>query len=477
MWSPLSRRGGGLPLYKQVEALIEGAVADGRLGGGERLPSERRLCALLGVNRSTVIQALDELADRGVLLRRRGSGTYVNGDKWGVQQYPVLNWRPPVLGTRPGGQAARIAACREEARRAGRLLCDLAGSDLPPDLAPDAAVPEGSWRELLRQELDEESSLVGLLEFREAVRDHLRECLDLETDADQILITSGARQALFLITQCLLRPGEAVGMEAPSYFYSLPLFQAAGLRLFAIPTDKEGVLPDELDDLITRRGLRMVFLNPAFQNPSGHVMSESRKRVVLRLCSARRVPIVEDDAYSLLAFSPQAGAAHGSPAFLRQADTAPIKRFDAHGQTLYIGSVSSYMGRNVRAGWLVAPRGVVQKLADVRRQMDAGLSVLPQILAGHFLRHDLAGRLGPLRAELARRALALRQTLDDILPAHAAYDPPEGGMHLYLRPHPDAGTGDDILEALLGHNILPAPGAEFGDAEGRFRLNFGQYRG
>lgn len=464
MWSPISRHGGGLPLYKQVEALIEGAVADGRLGGGERLPSERRLCALLGVNRSTVIQALDELADRGVLLRRRGSGTYVNGDKWGVQQYPVLNWRPPVLGTRLGGQAARIAACREEARRAGRLLCDLSGSDLPPDLAPDAAVPEGSWRELLRQELDEESSLVGLPEFREAVRDHLRECLDLETDAEQILITSGARQALFLITQCLLRPGDAVGMEAPSYFYSLPLFQAAGLRLFAIPTDGEGILLDGLDDLITRRGLRMVFLNPVFQNPSGHVMSESRKRAVLHLCSARHVPIVEDDAYSLLSFSPQA-------------DAAPIKRFDAYGQTLYIGSVSSYMGRNVRAGWLVAPRGVVRKLADVRRQMDAGLSVLPQILAGHFLRHDLAGRLGPLRTELTRRAAALRQTLDAILPPGATYDPPQGGLHLYLRPHPDAGTGDDILNALLGHTILPAPGAEFGDAEGRFRLNFGHFRG
>ena len=119
MWSSLSRRSGGLPLYKQVEALIEGAIADGRLGGGERLPSERRLCALLGVNRSTVIQALDDLADRGVLLRRRGSGTYVNGDKWGVQQYPVLNWRPPVLGARPGGQAARIVDYQEEARRAG----------------------------------------------------------------------------------------------------------------------------------------------------------------------------------------------------------------------------------------------------------------------------------------------------------------------------------------------------------------------
>ena len=93
------------------------------------------------------------------------------------------------------------------------------------------------------------------------------------------------------------------------------------------------------------------------------------------------------------------------------------------------------------------------------------------------LRAGLAGRLGPLRAELARRALALRQTLDAILPAHTAYDPPVGGLHLYLRPHPDAGTGDDILEALLNHNFLPAPGAEFGDAEGRFRLNFGHFRG
>ena len=91
------------PLYRQIIALIENALENGLIGGEERLPSERKLAALLGVNRSTVLRAIQELTDRGILLRRLGSGTYVNGEKWGLQHYPILNWREPLaLRAAPG---------------------------------------------------------------------------------------------------------------------------------------------------------------------------------------------------------------------------------------------------------------------------------------------------------------------------------------------------------------------------------------
>ncbi len=472
MWTRLTKEPGGTALYKQAAACIEGAIESGLLAGGERLPSERRLCSLLGVNRSTIIHALAELTDRGVLLRRQGSGTYVNHEKWGLQQYPILNWQPPAaLRTAQGAgeYASRVARRKEEARlqgqtMPGKALWDLAGSDLAGDLSPAVAMPELSWREVLGREMDAESSLLGLSAFREVVRGHLKRNAGLAAEHDEILITSGAQQALFLITQCLLRPGDAVGIEAPSYFYSLPVFQAAGLRLFAIHTDSEGIEPGGLDAVVSRRGLKMIFLNPSFQNPTGRVMSARRKEAVLGYCAAGHIPIVEDDAYSLLGFG---GAG----------DLTPLKSLDAHGRVLYVGSLSSYMGKNIRAGWLVAPSGVIRRLAAVRSQIDANLSVLPQLLAGHYLETAEAAHRAFLQTALARRAAALQERLAP-LAGTFAWEKPCGGFYLYLRAKEEArakgapSNQPDPLQALLDLGIIPAPGTECGDAEGRFRLNF-----
>jgi DNA-binding transcriptional MocR family regulator len=452
LWTLSGDDPASLPLYKRIIALIERGIENGLLYAGQRLPSERRLCALLGVNRSTVIHALSDLEDRGLLLRRQGSGTFVNGKKWGVQHYPVLNWLPRA----PGGAQRIFSAGRRRERTPEPGLLDLSGSDLAVDLKPCMRMPEGSWQEVLRQELDEESSLTGLPSFKEAICEHLRRFAGLEAERDQVLVTSGAQQSLFLITQCLLRPGDAVGLETPSYFYSLPVFQAAGLRLFAIPTDGEGICPEGLDDVVSRRRIRMVFLNPVFQNPTGHVMSAGRKRDILRYCSARRIPIVEDDAYSLLAF-PGAG------------DTRPLKSLDRQGQVLYIGSLSSYMGKNLRAGWLIAPRSVTGKLAEARLQMDAGLSVLPQILAWRYLRTAWPEHGNFLRRELERRAAALQEHLRAALPGTLAFSPARGGFYLYARALEGAGRA---LAALREHGIVPAAGEDFGDREGSFRLNF-----
>ncbi len=468
MWILPKRSDKKLPLYKQVIGLIEQAVENGLLGGGERLPSERRLGDLLGVNRSTIIRALENLAERGILLRRQGSGTYVNNEKWGVQKYPALNWLPSAMPEaerfdRCGAAVGQSGYRRGKINKSGNLasaIRDLSSEDLPGTLLPSITLPEGSWQDILRRELDDESSLTGLATFKEAVRGHLRRGLGLEVEPGQLLITSGARQAFFLIAQCLLRPGDAIGIEAPSYFYSLPVFQAAGLRLFAIPTDERGITPDGLDMVTCRRGLKMIFLNPVFQNPTGHVMDLRRKREIFNYCAARHIPIVEDDAYSQLAFC-------------ANTDIAPIKSLDRHGQALYIGSLSSYMGKSIRAGWLAAPEGVVRKLALARQCIDAGPSVLPQFMAGHYLDSAATWHMSFLRAELTRRAAALERELAG-LRGEFSWAAPQGGFYFYLRAEDTARTrgGPPPLERLWQCGIIAASGVDFGGTANELRLNF-----
>ncbi len=141
------------PLYQRIIRHIEEAVASGRLAPGERLPPERDLARLLGVNRSTIIHALDALADRGVLIRKQGSGTYVHKEKWVVQSYARLKWQEapallPVVRDTPFQRKA--ALLRRQAARAGLPIHDLSGDDLAPDLLPQIALSDASRDTLIR---------------------------------------------------------------------------------------------------------------------------------------------------------------------------------------------------------------------------------------------------------------------------------------------------------------------------------------
>ena len=221
---------------------------------------------------------------------------------------------------------------------------------------------------------------------------------------------------------------------------------------------------DGLDALNARRSLRMIFINPMFQNPTGSRMSARRKRDLLEYCSARHIPIVEDDAYSQLSF--ESGL-----------DVTPLKALDTREQVIYAGSLSSYAGRSLRAGWMVGPGSLVARLAGVRHLMDAGLSALPQILAQEYLAGTFFSHRQALRATLAARADSLCRYLDDKRAQgqfHISFERPRGGLYLYARP--ERGTdGQTVLDALLDEGIIAAPGRDFGDPSGGFRLNFSHF--
>lgn len=452
-----------LPLHKQTVRLIEDAIAGGTLAPGERLPSERNLARLLGVNRSTVILALDELADRGILLRKRGSGTYVTTEKWGVQSFAQVTWRqPPALlqPLRDNVFYREAAMLREEAARRGEELLDLSPDQIASDLLPEMRIPEHSWEEAVRAEQGNEAAHLGLAAFRETVQRFLRDALGLNAPLEEILITTGSRQAVFLITQCLLKPGDAVGVEAPSYYYSLPLFQAAGLRLYALPMDSGGVTLEGLEALAARRSIKMLFLNPVFQNPTGSVMGAARKKAVLDFCAKTHIPIVEDDAYSLLPFSPHT-------------DIRPLKAQDMKNQVLYAGSLSSYAGRNLRTGWLIAPPGVINTLAQARHMMDAGLSALPQLLGAEYLEHTAAAHIPAARKTLAERAARTAEHLREVFGDALTFTPPAGGLYLYAKARET--EAEKLRREFLRQGIIPALGEEFGDPKPSFRLNCSLY--
>ncbi|KOP64013.1 GntR family transcriptional regulator [Bacillus sp. FJAT-18019] len=458
MWKP--DRNSTDPLYQQIANDLEQRISYGEFPPGSLLPSERKLAEQLGVNRSTVVLAYSELRALGIIESRSGSGTRVSSSKWGATPKHTPNWHRYAEGGSFLPNPPFLRRIREALAQDPNLI-DFASGELASDL-----VPVQEMNALMSQ--NPSMTYFGYVNpqgygpLRQALVRYLAQYRGIHTTESSILITSGSQQSLYLITQCLLSPGDAVAIEDPSYCYSLPMFQSAGLRLFRLPVDERGVQPEDIGSLYKKHRIKMIFINPNFQNPTGTLMDQERRAQLLNTASELGLPIVEDDPYSLTAYQCE--------------PPAPLKSADTLGSVLYIGSFSKMAASGLRVGWMVAPNSVVERLADARQQMDFGLSVVPQSLAGQFLASSyFAPHLDRLRMNLLyKRDLlieALRKELQDLVEFHV----PEGGHHLWCRIVPEV-NDSKLLEASIQNGVIVAPGSVYGSTTGYVRFTFARAR-
>ncbi|WP_271750062.1 PLP-dependent aminotransferase family protein [Cohnella sp. JJ-181] len=452
MWQP--DRGLDKPVYRQIADYFEQRIMRGELTAGSTLPAERKMAAELGVNRTTVIQAYEELRAAGLVVRKAGSGTTVAGGA--ASPLRSADWRRYLdVGTMlPNSDAMRRirAGLRKEAG-----LVDFASGELSETLFPGETIRGIFAGQPYDGPLGYDDPQ-GYGPFREALASFLSRHLRIGASASSLLITSGSQQSLFLIMQCLLNHGDDVAVETPSYCFSLPLLQSAGLRVHPLPVGAEGIDPDDVARLHRRHRLKMLFLNPNYQNPTGTVLAADRRRRLLQIAEDAGIPIVEDDPFSLTAFD-------GKPPL-------PLKAEDPGGRILYVGSLSKIAASGLRVGWLAGPQEIVSRLADARQQMDFGMSVIPQWLAAKLIRGDVFDRqIGRLRAQLAARMDELRVSLDYHLADLVSYAPPGGGLNLWVK---WLGEGDPrqlrTLERALAAGVAYVPGQVFGAEEASLRL-------
>ncbi|CAH0122259.1 HTH-type transcriptional regulator NorG [Paenibacillus sp. CECT 9249] len=444
------------PLYQQIADDIERRISYGEFPPGSMLPSERKLAEQLGVNRSTVILAYAELRSLGIIESRSGSGTRVNKYKWGATPKHTPNWHRYVEG---GSFLPNLPFLRRirEALQQNKTLIDFASGELGADISPvheiNTLIGEHYYTEYLGYDNPQ-----GYVPLRETLVPYLRQYRGIETSDSSILVTSGSQQSLYLITQCLLAPGDAVAIEDPSYCYSLPMFQSAGLRLFRLPVDAKGINPEDVRSLYKKHRIKMVFINPNYQNPTGTVLDTERRKELLNVASELGLPIVEDDPFSLTAYD-------GTP-------PKPLKSMDSIGSVLYIGSFSKIAASGLRVGWMVAPHSVVKRLADARQQMDFGLSVVPQQIAAQFLKSSyIRPHLERLRTQLIFKRDLLVEALRKELPDSVRFSVPEGGLHLWCNILPEVNDAK-LLEEAIRHGVVFVPGSVYGSDSGYVRFTY-----
>ncbi|WP_035102368.1 PLP-dependent aminotransferase family protein [Aneurinibacillus terranovensis] len=451
-------RESSVPLFRQIASYFEKRIINGELSPGMPLPPERKLAEQVGVHRDTITAAYEELRAAGLIQSVRGSGTRVSEHLWGLSLKSFPNWHQYTNGgfflpTRP------LVKRMKEAGKEHNTI-NLAGGEPSPDLLPSKTIDS-----LLRQ-LSLPFPLgypdpKGEKTLRRALSAHLMLNYGITADPDEILITSGAQQALLLIAQCLLRPGDAIAMEGPSYTYSLPLFASAGLRLFRLPLDEQGLLPDEVVNVYRKHRIRMVFTNPTYQNPTGTTLSLTRRKQLLTICEELRLPIVEDDAYGALTLGKSPAPPPPLHALNRQ-----------EGMVMYVGSLSKTVAPGIRIGWIIGSRAVIERLADAKQQMDFGTSAILQQLAQMYLSStQWETHVKELRASLTFRRDAMLNALEAVVGDQVKWTVPSGSYHMWCR-IPWEVDEEKLMECGIKNGVLFSPGGVYGAEKGFVRLTF-----
>ncbi|ARK32324.1 MocR-like pyridoxine biosynthesis transcription factor PdxR [Halalkalibacter krulwichiae] len=445
------------PLYQQIAEYFERQISSGNLPPSSTLPSERALATKYSVNRSTIVAAYDELQAMGLVNRVKGSGTIVSSNIWGRLNKRIPNWNQYVDVGSFLPNVPIVQRLREETK--GQNVINLMSGELSDELFPNeqfqTILSERPFREHLGYDDPQ-----GSLKLREAIEDHVRDYRKIDTTASSILITSGAQQALHLIVQGLLQQGDAVAIEDPSYSYTLPLFRSAGLKVFHLKVDNDGVNPSDLVALHKKHRIRMVFLNPIFQNPTGAVLSEERRKQIVDISAQFGIPIIEDDPYSLTAFS-----GGGLP---------PLKSSDQNGNVLYISSLSKTVASGLRIGWIIGPAPVILRLADIKQQVDFGHSVFPQWVAKEFLRSSYFDEhIQTLRKKLEERKKELVNSLQEFLSDQVEFVQPQGGIHLWCK---IKGLKNEnlLMEESIKRGVVYTPGRILGSQSGYVRFTYGR---
>jgi DNA-binding transcriptional MocR family regulator len=429
----------GDPLYRQVIRAIEDGIRAGRFRVGHRLPAERRLADALGVSRTTVTGAYQELEARGLLRGHVGRGTVVVGT-------------PPDMPREPFPWAQRLSPL---ALRAAPV------SVATPRARADTIAFESGWPDPGVYPLDALESLLDALPGRHSSELYLsappagdpllREAVSrwlgsrgVRCEPDEVLVTAGALEGINVLARAFLSPGDVVLTESLSFQCALVAFRWAGAEVVGIPMDHDGVLPGPLEEAMARYRPKLFYTIPTFHNPTGAVLTHERRRQVLELAARYRVPVVESDLYGEL--------------FFEQAPPPRLKALDG-GVVILQGSFSKIVVPGLRVGWLVAPREAVGPLTVAKEFVDLHSPRLTQRLVAGFLDTHVERHLAELRVAARLRRDRLVAGLHEHCP-DLELRIPAGGYYLWAR-LPAPVTTAELVPVAAEHGVTIRPEAQF----------------
>jgi 2-aminoadipate transaminase len=427
------------PLYRQISQGLREAIASGELAEGSRLPPERAMAKELGVNRTTIMNAYNELASEGLIERHVGRGTlvkraYFNQEEtsfyqdmpsWllglASPQYPQSETKQNTIGITGQYQlyANNVEMLVDGKEGKNGEMISFAQAAPALDLFPVEQIRTLINEGLMdaRQSAFGYCPVEGLQSLRRGIAERMRK-RGVSVDVSNILILSGSTQGIGLIGRFLLHPGDEVVVEVPTYLGAIQTFRELGAKIIGIPTDNEGMRVDLLETILTRRQPRLIYTLPTFQNPTGVVMPLERRRRLLLLSQRYQIPILEDDAYGEIYFEGE--------------EPQPLKAFDTHGNVLYLSTYSKTLAPGLRIAWLAAPEPVIERLSLHKQVFDLNTNAFGQWIVSELLRRSLFDEhLLMIREVYKKKCASMLQAIEAYWPPGIRINQPLGGFHLW----------------------------------------------
>ena len=443
-----------LPLFRQLYAAIKQAILSGAIPAGMQLPPSRDFCLSLFISRQTVLNAYELLLAEGYLLGSVGKGTYVNVDlpvKSTIRQTiqtRKLQGIEPSLSKRglrfvdPAG----LTRFHQDKTRAFRV--SMPGLDVFP-FDVWMRLETRRWRH--HEDRLGYSDPAGYQPLRELLAVYLRASRGVNCSPEQIIMTSGSQQALYLLSTVLLDPEDAAWVESPGYRGAIAPLHAAQATVCHVPVDDDG-----LDVAYGARhypDAKLVYVTPSHQLPLGMTMSLQRRLALLAWAKAHRAWVIEDDYDSEYRYS-------GAP-------LASLQSLDQSGCVVYVGTMSKVLFPGLRLGYMVVPPALVTPLTHAKATIDKHTAIVPQMVLADFIAEGHFGRhIKRTRKVYSQRQAALLHALDTTLADEISCGASDGGLDLavhFKKPRSE----EIVVQAGLAAGLeLRALSYYFSDVEG-----------
>jgi len=431
--------------YMQIYRQLKELIVTGSIAHGERLPSVRRLAAHLNLNAVTVVKAYDLLEREKLVLKRAGSGTYANHGKTTA----------PLTGlSEDDWDQENIQLFRQQQQSLQRTVVitadtiNFASATPSPDL-----FPVEDFKQALLTVLDRDQGYAfgyqdpqGYQPLREAVR-HQAARAGIASEADDILVVSGAQQGIDLVAKGLIYPGDAVVIERPSYGGAMQAFYSRSARVTDIPLENDGMHMESLEKAVKETRPQLLYLMPNFQNPTGISYTREKMEQIMMLSEKYDFMILEDDYLNELSFQHQ--------------PVVTLKSIDKYDRVIYIKSFSKMFMPGLRLGYLIVPKSVTQKLLAAKQSSDISTSgLLQRALEQYLISGAWERNLTVLTREYQKRFHQMNQLLENLLPEGVSFQTPAGGLNFWLK-MPQEMNGQMLYESALERNLVFAPGRLF----------------
>lgn len=305
-------------------------------------------------------------------------------------------------------------------------------------------------------------SSLGYLPLREKIAERMKQAFQVDCAAEDIIITSGSQQGLSLLGQLFLDKDDVILVESPTYLGAINAFQINSPRFVEVPTDEQGIIPEELEKILnTTERVRMMYVIPDFQNPTGVTWTLERRKAFMEIIEKYDFPVLEDDPYGELRY---------------EGESMPsLKSLDKKGNIVFLGSFSKILMPGLRVGWIVAKKELIEKIDLLKQAVDLQSSSFAQRQVSYYIdMFDLNAHVATIKELYRRRRTLICEAMKEYFPSSVTATSPKGGLFVWVT-LPEGVDAKALSPKAAAKNVAYVPGTPFypnGGNGNHFRLNF-----